>query len=285
MRPDHHSPHKVGFSLHANHFSYLEKHPPTEVAWLEATTECYLDAQTSASEMLTLIRGDYPIALHGGSLNIGSSSGPDVFYLEKLRDLIERIEPFTVSDHICWTGISSENIHDRLPLPQTQECLQQVVDNIDFIQNFLRRSLTLENISSYLSFQDNEMTEWAFLSEISQRSGCSLLLNLTSLYVNSYNHDANAFDVLREIPIDRVAQIHLSGVAHCGSYILETGADSPPEDALDLLTHIAQYVGHLPVGLELQRNAPSFTHLEIETRKIASILEKRHETQRSSIHV
>ena len=69
---------------------------------------------------LQRIRQDYPIVLHGVSLSIGTVDPLNSEYLQKLKRLMERIEPAWVSDHLCWTGIAHQNTHDLLPVPYTE---------------------------------------------------------------------------------------------------------------------------------------------------------------------
>lgn len=277
--------HKIGMGLRPSHYPYLEEQPTTEVAWFEAISENYMDSRGRPLEILAAIRKDYPLALHGVSMNIGSSSGVRLDYLNKLRELIDRVEPFIVSDHICWTGTAQKNMHDLLPLPYTQESLQQVVENIDFVQNYLHRPLVLENVSTYLSFRGNEMSEWEFVSEISKRSGCGLLLDINNIYVNAFNHDFAAQEYLEAIPLERVAQIHLAGHANRGTYLFDTHAEDIPEGVWDLFKNLASKVRHIPICIERDDNIPSFQEMETEILKAAYILENSYEAQQRPIFV
>ncbi|HEX7672950.1 MAG TPA: DUF692 domain-containing protein [Bdellovibrio sp.] len=277
--------HKVGMGLRPPHYPYLEENPQTDVAWFEAISENYMDSLGRPLELLLKLRKDYPIALHGVSMNIGSTAGIRVDYLEKLRNLIDRVEPFIVSDHICWTGIGTQNMHDLLPLPYTEDSLQQVVDNIDFVQDYLRRPLALENVSTYLSFRHNEMPEWDFVSEVSKRSGCALLLDINNAYVNGMNHGFDPINFLRSIPLDRVAQIHMAGPSDYGRYMFDTHANEIPEEVWSLFTQMAPQISHIPICIERDEDIPDFKTLETEVMKAAYILESSHESQRSTIFV
>ncbi|MDG0815638.1 MNIO family bufferin maturase [Bdellovibrio svalbardensis] len=284
MRSQFHS-HKVGLGLRPPHYPYLETSPTTEVAWFEAVSENYMDSRGRPLEMLTALRKDYPLALHGVGMNIGSASGVRIEYLNKLRDLIDRVEPFIVSDHICWTATSHQNMHDLLPLPYTQESLECLIENIDFVQNYLRTPLVLENVSTYLSFRANEMTEWEFVAEVSKRSGCGLLLDINNVYVNSYNHGYDPRTYLNAIPLERVAQIHLAGPTDKGTHLFDTHAEDIPDAVWSLFKTLAPKIRHIPVCIERDDNIPDFRELEAEILKAASILEKSNETARSPIFV
>ncbi|MGJ8598235.1 DUF692 domain-containing protein, partial [Sulfitobacter sp.] len=111
----------------------------------------------------------------------------------------------------CWTRTSAHNSHDLLPMPLTEEGLQAVCDNIDRAQNALGRAMLFENPSSYVTFPEDTLTEWEFLSEMARRTGCYLLLDVNNIYVSSQNHGFSADEYLEGLPLDRVRQIHLAG--------------------------------------------------------------------------
>ncbi|WII72928.1 DUF692 domain-containing protein [Bdellovibrio sp. 22V] len=274
--------HKVGLGLRPPHYTYLEQRPATEVAWFEATSESYMNSRGRPIEMLQKIRQDYPVALHGISMNIGSPAGIRLDYLQKLRELIERVEPFIVSDHLSWTGTSDLNLHDLLPLPFTEDSVETLVSNIDFVQNFLRRPLILENVSTYISYRKNEMDEWDFVSEVSKRSGCGLLLDINNVYVNSYNHGFDPQYYLNHIPMDRVAQIHLAGPTDYGGYLFDTHSTEIPDKVWDFFKLIAPRIRHLPVLIERDEDIPDFRELETEVMKAVYILENSYDSERNA---
>lgn len=274
--------HKVGLGLRKPHYSYLETRPQTEAAWFEAITENYLNSRGRPLEMLKLIRQDYPVALHGLSMNIGCPEGLRLDYLQKLRELIEHVEPFIVSDHLCWTGSPDQNLHDLLPLPFTEDSIETLVNNIDFVQSFLRRPLILENISTYISYRSNEMNEWDFISEVSRRSGCGLLLDMNNVYVNSYNHGFDPNYFLNHIPLDRVVQIHMSGPTKFEDILFDNHGQEIPEQIWDLFKLMAPKIRHLPILIERDEDIPDFKELEVEVMKAVYILEGSHESERST---
>jgi uncharacterized protein (UPF0276 family) len=161
------------------------------------------------------------VIIHGVSMSIGSAGGLDEGYLAKLKRLEQRIDPLWVSDHLCWTRTSAHNSHDLLPLPLTEEALQVVCDNIDRAQSHLGRPMLFENPSSYLTFPEDEMPEWEFLSEMTRRTGCYLLLDVNNIYVSAQNHSFSADDYLAGLPLERVRQIHLAGHTP-GEIIIDT---------------------------------------------------------------
>ncbi|MEP3421407.1 MAG: DUF692 domain-containing protein [Erythrobacter sp.] len=181
------------------------------VDFVEVISENYMIEGGRQLRILEKVREMFPVIIHGVSMSIGSADGLDADYLAKLKKLEQRIDPLWVSDHLCWTRTSAHNSHDLLPMPLTQEALQAVCNNIDAAQNALGRAMLFENPSSYLTFPEDEMTEWEFLSAMAQRTGCYLLLDVNNIYVSSRNHGFSAQEYLAGLPLDRVRQIHLAG--------------------------------------------------------------------------
>lgn len=180
---------------------------------------------------LDAIKERHPVAMHGVSMSIGSATGLNIDYLRHLKALADRVCPLWVSDHLCWTNIGGFNSHDLLPLPYTEEALDIVCANINVAQDVLERPLLFENPSSYVAFPDAAMTEWEFLGAMSERTGCSLLLDVNNIYVSGTNHGFDPDAFLMGIPVDRVRQMHLAGHSVGADMLIDTH-DAPVCDAV-----------------------------------------------------
>lgn len=272
----------VGIGLRPQHYSHLLQQIPL-VPWVEAITENYMGIHSGngGRPLATLekIRSIWPIALHGVSLSIGSTDPINKQYLHKLRDLINRIEPEIVSDHFCWTGVEEENLHDLLPLPFTQEAIDHLVSRVHHVQEFLGRRILLENVSSYLTFKHSEIQEWEFISEVSKRSGCGILLDVNNVYVNSVNHGFDPEEFLNNVPTDKVGQIHLAGHRDMGSYLLDTHDDHICDKVWELYKKSVEIFGPVPTLIEWDSDIPPFQELEREAEKARIIQEERFEEQ------
>ncbi len=246
------------------------------ITWFEAISENYMGLSSSAElnggrplAILESIRRNFPIVLHGVSMSIGSTDELNIPYLQKLKLLIERIEPAWVSDHLCWTGVNGENLHDLLPLPLTYEALNWVAERIDRVQNILKRQLVIENVSSYLSFSHSEMTESAFLAALTRKTDCRLLLDINNVYVSSTNHGFDPRQFLSEIPRECVAQIHLAGHSRLkrelGPPLLIDTHDGPVCTAVwQLFREAISRLGRLPTLIEWDEQIPEFDILRAE---------------------
>lgn len=261
----------VGVGLRSTHYPYLETRPAIKSNWFEAITENYLDTEGRPLEMLLRVRADYPIALHGVSLSIGSDYGINENYLKKLKKLVERADPLIVSDHLCWTNTPSGNSHDLLPLPLTRETFDRLSENIDIVQNYLERHILLENISYYLKFTNSELDEASFITELCKSAGCKILLDINNVYVNSVNHEFDPLAFIEQIPEHAIGQIHLAGPSQEDGYLFDTHSTSVPNEVWNLFKHISRRNPNTPVIIEWDQDIPPFETLEQEVDKTRSI--------------
>ena len=266
----------VGVGLRRVHYPHLTQKQKIRINWFEAVSENYMDTRGRPFDVLECIRKDFPVALHGVSMSIGSVSGISKNYLDKLKELIKRIDPFIVSDHLCWTNFGSVSHNDLLPLPLTNETLDIVVSHIDYVQTYLGRQLLIENISSYLSFKHSTYTEWDFLIEVAKRSGCKLLLDINNVYVNAHNHRFNGALYIESIPIEYIGQIHMAGFTDMKKYYFDTHSKEISDDVWNLYHRLIKRHPTVPVLLEWDENIPPFEKLEDEALKAAQIWSDYH---------
>ena len=143
-----------------------------------------------------------------------------------------------------------------MPLPQTQETVEHVVQRVKEVQDYLGRQLLLENVSSYVTFCESEMTEWEFIAEIAQRADCFILLDINNIFVNAFNHGFSGQTYLEGIPKHRVRQFHIAGHDHCKTHIIDTHDSPVVEDVWDLYERALKHFGSVPTLIERDANIP-----------------------------
>jgi len=246
-----------GLGLRKEHYQDILKTFPSDIDWFEILTENYLVGGGKPLYYLDKIAERYPIAMHGVSMNIGNSDALDKNYLIQLRELKNRTKAHWLSDHLCWTGTNGTNAHDLLPLPYTEEALNHVVERISQVQDFLGCRMLIENVSSYVSYKQSEMTEWQFLTEVANRSDCLLLLDINNIYVSAVNHEFDPLDYLLSIPIERVQQFHLAGHSDYGDYVIDTH-DMPVCDSVwELYAQAVEHFSDTTFMIERDDNIPA----------------------------
>ncbi len=262
-----------GLGLRPQHYDEILTSSPA-IDWFEVISENYVVPGGKPLRMLDQIRERYPVVMHGVSLSIASTAPPNFEYLHALRDLARSVEPKRISDHLCWTGVHGKTLHDLLPIPYTNEALDHVVSRVQLVQDYLGRALVLENVSTYVQFNNSEMTEWEFLTELSRRSGCWLLFDVNNVYVSAFNHGYDPRTFLEGIPADRVAQFHLAGHDHMGTHIIDTHDHPVCEDVWDLYALALKRFGAVSTMIERDDKIPPLDELMAEVNRTREIAEK-----------
>ncbi len=251
---------RAGIGLRAPHVGELLATRP-DVPWLEVHPENYMMGGAALASLETA-RRDYPVSFHGVGLSLGSAGAIDRLHLERLKTLVDRIEPCLVSEHLSWSTSGGAYLNHLLPLPYTDESLAVVASHIHEVQATLGHSILIENPSSYLRFRASTIPEPEFLTELARRTGCRLLCAIAYL------------DVL---PAGTIGEIHVAGHARNdadGQTILIDDHGSrvaPPVWAL--YREALQRFGAVPTLVEWDTDIPELTVLLAEARTADGLLE------------
>lgn len=210
------------------------------------------------------MRADFPVSLHGVGLGLGSAVGLSAVHTEKLKSLVDFIEPVLVSEHLCWGAVGGRHFNDLLPLAYSREALALVVERVTRIQDLLRRPILVENISTYLKLE-GEMTEGEFVAEVARRSGCGVLLDVNNLYVNQVNHGDDALAQLAAI--HSVEEIHLAGHLARDGILIDHHGDRVADPVWRLYEAALERFGPMPTLIEWDTDVPELAVLLEEAEK------------------
>lgn len=252
-----------GLGLRKEHYQHIIEHKP-QVDWFEIISENYMVPGGKPLANLDKIRADYPMVMHGVSMSIGSTDPLNTRYLQDLKNLIERIEPFWYSDHLCWTHVNQTNSHDLLPLPYNEATINYLASRISQVQDFIGRPMLIENLSSYVTYNESTMTEWQFLNEIAKRSGCYILLDINNIFVSANNHHFEPQDYIDGIDNQRVMQFHLAGHSYQDEMIIDTHDHDVCDPVWELYAYALQRFGAVSTMIERDDNIPEFAELRKE---------------------
>ncbi len=252
-----------------------------QVGWLEVHSENYFGSGGVPLRDLETLRVDYPISLHGVGMSLGSADELDFQHLKQLKDLIQRIEPGLVSEHLSWSSFGGKYLNDLVPIPYTDETLAFLVARVAWVQEYLGREILIENPSSYLEYQFSTLSEAEFINELARRSGCGILLDINNVYVSCRNHGWNALDYLQAIQAEKVGEIHLAGhsVNRVGEqHILIDTHNGPVCEAVWQLFQTAiQRLGNRPTLIEWDADLPTWQRLIAEAETADVYLGQAHE--------
>ncbi len=260
----------AGVGLRAPHYrDFLEQRP--KVGWLEVHTENFLERSGWDWHVLSTLRRDYPVSLHGVGLGLGSARGFSAAHLERVRALVADVEPMLVSEHLCWGAVHDRNLNDLLPLALDSAALDLLCERVGRVQDVLGRQILLENVSTYVRFRSDQMSEAQFMAALSRRTGCRLLLDVNNLYVNQCNHGEDALAAIAAIAPGSVGEIHLAGHLVTPAAVVDHhGAEVAPA-VWQLYTAALARFGRVPTLIEWDTDVPSVAVLLSEAGKADAI--------------
>ncbi|MCK5724044.1 MAG: DUF692 domain-containing protein [Gammaproteobacteria bacterium] len=271
-----------GLGLRKEHYETVLTERP-KVDWFEIVSENYMVDGGKPLDYLTRIREHYPMVMHGVSMSIGSTEPLNFDYLKQLKELIKRVEPEWISDHLCWTGVNGLNLHDLMPLPYTEEAIQHVAERVSQVQDYLGQQILLENVSSYVSYTDSIMSEWEFFREVTERADCKILLDINNIYVSAYNHNFDPFTYLTAMPSERVYQFHLAGHTHENNLIIDTHDHPIADPVFDLYAAAVEHFGRVSTMIERDDNIPPLQELLDELEHVKNIAENYFKANKSKL--
>ncbi len=254
---------RFGLGMRKKHFAdFVSGSVPVD--FVEVISENFMVPGGAPLSTLRQVRQHYPVALHGVSLSVGSVQRVDDDHLDRLARLVRDIEPFLVSDHLCWTRMPGFSSHDLLPLPFTEEALEVVVGNVLIAQDFLKRQILLENPSTYLQFAEAQMEEGEFLAELCARTGCGLLLDVNNVFVTAHNLGRDAAQTIARFPAQHVQQVHLAGHTRRDDLLIDTHDQAVDDRVWALFEAAAMRLGPVAVMIERDDNIPDIDELLTE---------------------
>jgi uncharacterized protein (UPF0276 family) len=260
----------AGIGLRAPHYAEVLRRRP-RLEFLEVHSENFFAAGGPALAWLERFRGAYPLSLHGVGLSLGSADALDRRHLERLAALVERFEPLRVSEHLSWSSIGGRHANDLLPLPFTAEALGLACARIGEVQDRLRRTILVENVSTYVAFPESAMPEWEFVAAVARRSGCGLLLDVNNIHVNAANHGFDARGYLEAIDPASVGEIHLAGHEAIDGLLVDTHGRPVSDAVWRLYEDATRRFGPRPTLIEWDTDIPALDVLLAESGKADAI--------------
>jgi uncharacterized protein (UPF0276 family) len=251
---------------------------PAEGLWFEVHAENYMVGGGLRLAMLEELRQRFPLSLHGVGLSLAGAEEPDRDHLARFRQLIDRFEPFLVSEHLAWSRHGETSFPDLLPFPRTNEALEIIARNIDIAQDMLGRQILIENPSLYLHLVGHEWPESQFLAELVKRTGCGLLIDVNNVFVSASNLGFNPISYLDALPRGVIGEIHLAGHTPdplLGEALLIDSHDAPiAEEVWQLYDWLLALCGKdcPPTLIERDDNIPEFGDLLAERERAACIM-------------
>ena len=265
----------AGIGFKPQHFEEAIAAPAAGL-WFEVHAENYMVPGGPRLAMLEALRAERPLSLHGVGLSLAGAGGLDAGHLARLKRLVDRAQPFLVSEHLAWSRVEGFCLPDLLPIPRTREALECATRNIDQAQTALGRKILIENPTHYIPLSGDDWDEPDFLAEMARRTGCGLLIDVNNVWVSANNLGFYPYDYIDALPSWAIGEIHIAGhrpdPAH-GPKLLIDSHDAPVAPPVwRLLDRLIERAGIVPVLLERDGNVPPFAELMDERDRAAAVL-------------
>ncbi len=265
----------VGLGLKPQHYADAVSDPAAG-AWFEVHPENYMCDGGPRHTALAAVRDRHPLSLHGVGLSLAGDEAPDEGHLARLRRLVDRYEPFVVSEHLSWSRRRGAYHPDLLPFPRTSAALARITEHIDRTQEAIGRRILIENPSHYLALEGHDYGETEFLISLCRRTGCGLLVDVNNVHVSANNLGYAAGVYIDAMPADLVGEIHLAGHAPdpaLGAALLIDTHGAPVDQAVwKLYRRLIARIGIRPTLIERDDNLPAYAELTAERDMAFTIL-------------
>lgn len=165
----------VGLCLNPEHAAVVLNRA-LEVSWFGVRTED-LTARSDWLRKVDSVSRAWPLWLDSMGLSLGSPRLPLPEDLSRLGELISRLQPDMVSDHLAWS--TAQCLH--FPAPYSEAALAAVIRNVIHAQDRLKRQILLEIPARVAGPLTPCLAPECFLAEVVLRTGCGIVLDLNNL--------------------------------------------------------------------------------------------------------
>lgn len=269
-------PDAPGVGFKSSHFDGLMT-DPGPVRWIEVHAENYMGDGGRPHAQLRALQEKFALSVHGVGLSIGGAGPLDTDHLARVKTLCDRTQPASFSEHLAWSTHGMEYLNDLLPLPYTENTLARVTAHINQVQDVLGRQMLLENPSSYLAFAESDLSETDFLTELTRRTSCGLLLDVNNVFISATNLSLSPQDYIDAFPTDHIGEIHVGGHDkdtddHGALLLIDSHGKAVVGPVWELLAYTLAQTGPKPVLVEWDNDVPQWSVLRAEAEHAAQVL-------------
>lgn len=216
-----------------------------------------------------LVARGVPVIPHGVALSLGGTEPVQPKRVRRLAACARALGAPVVSEHIAFVRAGGVEAGHLLPVPRTREALAVLAANIERTRRELPAPLALENIASFVEWPESDLTESEFLTELVERTGVLLVLDVANVYANARNRGRDPLRELARLPVEQVAYSHVAGGREGEDFYHDTHTDRTPPEVLDLVTALRERAD-TPFMLERDGRFPPAAELFDELDAIAA---------------
>lgn len=186
-----------------------------------------------------------PKIFHGVGFPVGGTLLPPGSHFETLNAHIRAVRPSYTSEHLSFNrycdiegNISQANF--LLPPLQNDEGIRTAVRAIRHYKHQTGMPFAFETGTNYLQPRKGEMEDGEFVARIAEESDSCILLDLHNLLANQRNGRQPVRDFLRQLPLERIIELHLAGGSYYKDYYLDAHSGPCSPELLALTDEIVR---------------------------------------------
>jgi uncharacterized protein len=183
-----------------------------------------------------------PKIVHGVGFPIGGTTPLDLSYLPTFKETITAVNAPWCSEHLSFNRFTSErdefNTGFLCPPLQTLEGVKKAAANIRELKAKLPIPFAFETGVNYLQPLEGELSDGQFFAAVAEEADCGIVLDLHNLWCNEQNGRQPLREVLAELPLERVWEVHLAGGQDYRGYWLDAHSDFVPVPLMELAKEI-----------------------------------------------
>jgi uncharacterized protein len=187
-------------------------------------------------------RFSQPKLIHGVGFPVGGTQPRHPADLEPLAEAVRRTAAPWASEHLSFNQVrlGGREFFSGFLLPPVQapQMVRIAAGNIRAAQDALPVPFAFETGVNYLAPQPGEMTDGAFFAAVAEQADCGILLDLHNLWCNERNGRQRVLDVLAELPLDRIWEVHLAGGKEQDGLWLDAHSDTPPAPLYEIAEQV-----------------------------------------------
>jgi uncharacterized protein len=220
----------------ADHVDVIEVEP--QIFW---TADETADEESSAFDWIRTT--GKPTICHGVAEPVATTDVVDADKVRRFARSCRSLSALWASEHLAFNAAGGQPAGVFLPALQTAGAVEAAVRNISRYQQITALPFLVENPVNYMKPQSGELSDGAFLAAVSERSDCGLLLDLHNALANERNGRQRVVDLIEELPLDRVIEIHVAGGFWHNGFYLDAHSGLPDDE---LLAHFEATIERVP---------------------------------------
>jgi uncharacterized protein len=228
------------------------------------------------------IQESIPVILHCASMSVAGFVPPGDDTLEAIDREAQRTRTPWIGEHLAFItadGLSTDSETTVTPTSLTytvcpqmsEETVERVAQNLATLQPRFKAPLIVENSPQYFDIPGSTMSMVDFIGAVLSRSDVGLLLDLTHFLITALNTGVDAVKEISRLPLERVVEIHISGLNAQSGVVWDDHATPAPELVFRLLERVLDRARPKAVTVEYNWS-PSFPQSTLKKH-----LERVHE--------